>query len=358
MNQLLHIRRKSAGVQVAADAATLDWVRVRSGPYFDVEVSTEAGASWLVAGGLEHAPGAADFEPQEIIYPSGERCRVFVSRSSRLLVVDLPPGPWRRLYVLRMVRNLLRWELQSAGPLYLHGVAMTDPLADECICVLGPSGSGKSTLSYRMAQMGWRWLTQDDICLLEERPGQWTALGWPGALRLRRSALSLFPELPADEAAFTHPANVLEAALPSHTAFLRIFPEELVERLPTALVGEARVVAFLILDGASSSTTFESVAPVELALALHAAWDVLPERRAGAKVADALVGRRPWDEMVFNPRLLQAFGAPSLERLERSLASLSRAAPAWRIGRETWPHLVGSGGGMPWQAAPVAGVPT
>jgi len=353
MRASLEIRRRSARVHVLADDETLAWIRLRGAAFFELRPPSDPDC-WLVVAGRENAPDAPDYRLHEVEYLSGERCRTLVSRNARAVVVDLPPGSWRQLYVLRLVRDVLRWELQASRPLYLHGASMAQAGDRGAICVIGPSGSGKSTLSYMMAANGWDWISQDDLCLVEERRGEWSVLGWPGSLRLRRTALPLFPDLAASLAELGHPANALERRLPPEQGFVRVFPEELAQRLGGGIRGEAPVKAFLVLDPLEDGKDCKRMPTDEFVGCLRRAWDVIPERRPGRRVEDVLAGRIGWSELVFNPLLLEHFGPPDLDGLAASLERLAIYAPVWRVGRSFWPAVLGGATTLPWAAGQVA----
>ena len=329
---MLRIRRRSATLDLLTDADTTAWVCARGRGFFSFEGDiARQGNLWLVVGGLELAPARRDYGLHETSQPSGETCRFLVSPETRTLVVDLPPGPWRQLFVLRAIRDILRWELQSERALFLHGACVA--ASPHGVCILGRSGSGKSSLSYALTRGGkWSWVTEDDICILETSAG-WEVLGWPGSVRLRRSGVHLFPELQTVAKRLTHPANPLEAQLPTGKGMLRVFPEELSDLFGTVTEPECMLSAFFVLDPDAPLGCLEAVSPSSLTHALHLAWDVLPERRAGARVSEALEGMRSWSDMVFHTFLLASFGEPDITYLGERLERLAATIPAWRIDR-------------------------
>ena len=348
---MLILRRGRASVLVESDLATEAWVRMRSERFFEMSVSVDAACSWSVAGGVEHAPPAEDYVRHEIRYDSGEHCDVLISLTRRVLAVDLPPGPWRSVYVLRAVRNLLRWQLQAqSNPVFLHGAGLMHEPTGKGICLIGPSLAGKSTLSLALLGPCWGWVSQDDLCVVEMPLGSWMLLGWPGSLRLRRDALALFPSFAAKEFTFTHPANRLEAKPSVTNSRLHIFPEELSRALGCPIRGEAPVCAIAVLDPESEDDDLRPLSPEEITDALFQAWDVLPERRAGRRVADVFAGRRDWSNLPFFPLLLEYFGLPNIEVIEQKLTALASAVPGWRVSRHTLLRSTGVGQGF-WQSS-------
>jgi hypothetical protein len=321
-------------VEVTCDPEDASWLTRRSAPFFEVQEATRGGA-WTICAGRGRTPRSADYVAQEWTHPSGEFSRTLISAATRSLMVDISEGPWRPLYLLRAVRSLLRWQLQAQHALYLHGVAMARRADGAGVCILGRSRAGKSVLSYRLLVSGeWDFVTQDDICLLPSGGEGWTILGWPGALRLRRQALSLFPDLVESEGQLQHPANDLERKLPEHQAMLRIFPEELASLHGCGIRGEAPLRALIVLDAECPDREPVPLTASEIQEQLQLGADILPERRAGVSAEEARRGDRPWRDLLFNPQLLDAFGLPDLSALGVRRHALATGAPAWRAGRE------------------------
>lgn len=65
---------------------------------------------------------------------------------------------------------------------------------DRGVLLCGDSGAGKSSLTYACALKGWMLLSDDSTCLVRKSNPQ-VVVGNPFQIRLRDSAVSLFPEL-------------------------------------------------------------------------------------------------------------------------------------------------------------------
>ena len=104
------LTRLGAGVAVISDQDTGAWLRLRTHHYFGCSNFSEHAFQWQVFAGREFAP-AGKWTPHSRRFPNGEFCEYLVDLGARSIVIDLPPGIWRQLYALRVVRNILRWEL-------------------------------------------------------------------------------------------------------------------------------------------------------------------------------------------------------------------------------------------------------
>lgn len=325
---MLVLQRVAARVRVESDPSTEDWVQWRSQHFFEVHDLAGSRATWRVVRARDQVRPATNDGAD-----SDTGC-LRVSAAQHLVAVDAPPGPWHALWTLRAARHVLRWTLLAQMPaLYFHGAALADRRTGLGLCVLGPSQAGKSMLSYMLLGQGFDWISQDDLCLVAREGQHWSVLGWPGSLRLRRGAIKHFAELTAPKIRFSHPANAVRSTSPQ--ARLHLYPEELAALRGCGIRGEAPVAGFLVLDPRLEDETPQSMRTSALRDALFAAWDILPERRAGTRIADALRGAVDWREIVFNSALLDYFGLPDLDVLGARIEQLAAATPGWRIGRST-----------------------
>jgi len=301
----LQLWRLRARVTVKGDARSLAWIQERGRRYFDFNRAFPPEESWQVFAGREAAPSLA-WQAFNRGIPAAP-CRYLLNASHRIIVVDAPAGAWRDLWTLRLVRDLLRWMLFRDGALFVHANLVA---REGCgIAFVGKSGSGKSTLLLELLRKrAYSFVAEDDLALVRPDGGAVVGLGWPGCLRIRRSMLKFWPEL-ADESGLRHPANELERRGNPETSLLRLFPEELEARFGCTVMPEAAVHALARLEWASTPSCV-AMSSAQAGDALVEAWDLLPERKAGARPKYQVGGETQWRECCFNPPLFDFFGLP------------------------------------------------
>ena len=294
-----------ATVLVTGDPEAITWVRDRSRLYFELDAQFNDEDAWHIIAGKEHAPSLR-WQSYERGIPAAP-CMFLLNVNHGTIVVDTPPGPWRKLWTLRLVRDLLRWQLFHKGAVFIHASVVAH--GSTGVAMVGRKRSGKSTLSLQLVRNGdFGFVTEDDMTVIRKRNGALVALGWPGCLRIRRSMLKDLPEL-ADGSDFTHPANKLEKDGDPEFALLRLFPEEVAARCNSFIMPEISLNAVVRLEW-GTKTTLAPLSIESTAEALIEAWDILPERRAGARPQFDGGSVKHWRDCCFNPPLFDFFGTP------------------------------------------------
>jgi hypothetical protein len=187
------------------------------------------------------------------------------------------------------------------------------------VALIGPSRSGKTTMMLQfLRQREWAYVTEDDLTILPKSDGNVLALGWPGSIRVRRSMLLTTPEIRDAEARLSHPANELEKGLDPELALLRMFPEELCALMGCAQKPETALSSIVCLKWANCPSV-RVMKDGAVARHLNEAWDVLPERRQGARPPQDLEVSHDWHNTVFDPFLLDYYGVPALTPYASSL---------------------------------------
>ncbi len=321
------IKRRGASVRLTGDSQTLAWVRARGAGYFEFAVDEASTACWHIIAGREHA-GEFVSKLRGYHAVTSDHVELWLPPDERIVIVDVPTGPWRDLWALRMVRHILRWQLFHAGAIFLHGCAFAHDGAG--VAALGGSRAGKTTVLLQSLRMGGvAFVAEDDLTILQQPSGGIVALGWPGSVRLRRSMLHAFPEFSRTEE-FRHPANSQEAKLDPSVGLLRVFPEEIRSTFGCELQPEARLEAIGWVDWAPKPG-FERMRTDELQAVLHASWDILPERRPGTRPQLAQ-GRLPHSrEFCFHPFLHDIFGVPELGPFSDTLARYAPELKGYRV---------------------------
>lgn len=312
MDDALQVMRMGVKLTVIGDTRTLAWIRKRGQLYFDFGPCFPEEDSWRIYAGREHSPGG-DYQCFNRGVP-GAQCTYHMDVRRGIVVVDTPAGPWRDLWTLRVVRDLLRWMLFNRGAIFVHANLLAHD--NHGVALVGKSRSGKTSLLMNMLRgRTCAFVAEDDLTLVHNRSGDILGLGWPGCLRIRRSMLHFFPEL-SDESGLQHPANDLERAGDPETAQLRIFPEEAAERFGCQLVAQATVQALVRLEW-SATTSLTPLPDAETKAALLTAWDIIPERKAGTKPDYAGGAPHQWRACCFNPVLFDFFGGSFLGFTDR-----------------------------------------
>jgi hypothetical protein len=282
-----------------------------------------------VFAGREFAP-AGKWTPHSRRFPNGEFCEYLVDLGARSIVIDLPPGIWRQLYTLRVVRNILRWELFLRGAVFLHASCLA--FRGNGIALLGQSRGGKTTTLLNLLADGeLDYVTEDDLTVIPQADGRLLALGWPGCVRIRKSMLPAFPSILAASGKLTHPANQLEVNGNPDTALIRIFPEELAGIFGCKIVSETILDVGAWLQWNEHSST-QPLSRDEVMQRLRLSWDILPERKPGARPRLLDPKNPDWQTMVFEPFLLEAYGVPSLQQHEKNLGCVAGGIRGLAVG--------------------------
>lgn len=339
----VYFEYRNAAVRLIADSSTAACTQRRCKGFFTETSRWTKPTPWTIYAGVVPV-GAAQWRTYTRQSITGEACAFKVDHATRQLLVDLPPGPWCSLYTLRMIRNVLRWELFHRHAIFLHASCVArDGMG---IAILGATKSGKSTVTLDLLrQGGWQCVTDDELTVLVEPDGQLTGLGWPGAHRIRRNMLHLFPELSARLHEFSHPANQLPAEQHPHSGWLRLFPDELQQVYGCEMSPQVKLASAACLNWGPTSVQRHDQASV--AIVVRIAWDILPERRPGYRPDTRMVAANKWQQQVFDPFMLEAFGVPPLAQMERNLQRIEQSLPGYEVTHyghvdgKSLGHLVG-----------------
>ncbi len=163
------IQRLNASVRVSGDPRSLEWVMLKGRSYFEFPERPESNRTWTIVAGAEHAP---DLKWETHTRGAGvEKVAYWFSREQQVIVIDAIAGAWRNLWTLRLVRDLLRWQLFHAGAVFVHGGLFEHE--GRGFLLIGPSRAGKTTLLVRLMQIaGNALIGEDDLTLVPAPDGQ------------------------------------------------------------------------------------------------------------------------------------------------------------------------------------------
>jgi hypothetical protein len=324
----LVLSRMGIGVQVVSDPLTHSWLKARTSPYFSHSSGSDNGSMWQVIAGSEFAP-AGRWKTYYRQSANGERCKYLVDLQAKLIVVDLPLGPWRQLFTLRIIRNIFRWELFLQGAVFLHASCVS--IKGRGIALLGQSRGGKTTALLNLLERGHAdYVTEDDLTVVAQTNGTFRALGWPGCVRVRRSMIPQFADLQINPHKFTHPANGLEDAMNPDVGLLRVFPEELSSMYGCNIVPEVTLDIGAWCHWNKTQETLP-MSLEETSEGLRLSWDILPERKAGARPGLMDRNKPEWASLVFDPFLLEAYGVPDLKGHELTLHQIAENMRGFKV---------------------------
>ena len=230
--------------------------------------------------GSDIIPSSGEWE--HIVYTSnfGPDRNLFVDHTTREILISESSRSWRTLQMLRMIRNILRWEAFVTGDLFLHG-GLVD-MNGIGVAYVGGKKSGKtSSILAALLTEGSRLVSNDDLTI-REKNGQLIAYGWPRTINVRRDTirslqkvapglLDLIPDA-------KHPANIwpgphnegvpnLSDPVRSLPHSLWIYPAELTKatRSMTTRTSEVKVIIFPQFDDSVENPLLEQISPTEAA---------------------------------------------------------------------------------------------
>lgn len=321
---MYQLQRLGARVRFDADEDTVGWIAHRTKDYFDWTSTDNDPNVWTVLAGGK-SPTHGNWTRHQRRFPTGEFYDFWVNTDRRAIVVDLPYGPWRSLYLLRIIRNVLRWELFLNGAIFLHAGGIAN--AGSGYALLGAPRSGKSTLGLHMlTRPGWAFIAEDDLTLIHTQNGSTLALGWPGCVRIRRALLHHFPQVERYLNNLTHPANELEQNLDPQRSFVRIFPEELREIFGCAIVPQA-ILTTCFWTRSSDTPDAHRMTPEEAQTRLKHSWDIVPDRKGGVRSDVDNLQSQDWQGLVFDPFLMNSYVFPNLEPHLNHISIIAQKTP-------------------------------
>ena len=272
--------------------------------------------------------------------------KVIYDLQRRIILLETSSSQWLSIFLCRMVRDVLRWELLERGVLFLHGGMVA--LNGIGIALIGPPRSGKtSTALALLGAAGACHVAENDLAV-EFSGNMAVGMGWPRSVCIRGDTLGaldgIIPGLRQCLTTAVHPYNGKLSA--DGVRLFHILPSEIAQLTKRSVLDHAKlgmlVFPKFVMEG-DGSPQLERLSEAEAAWCLMDNWDFIPERKLGARANQALDGNRRWDSMCFNPFLGSAFDIPRVETLKPTILRLARVLPSYAL-RQTLEHLRFSSG--------------
>ncbi|AZS16350.1 hypothetical protein [Paenibacillus lutimineralis] len=183
----LLIEREEARVQFVANDGDLALLYDLIEPYLKVsKISNISHSIWTIYVIPELVPDGCKLKEITEDSPDGPGTRVFMNGEARVMAINQSDHKWRILYTLRMIRNLLRWQLYEQGKLFMHGGLAG--VGRKGVAYLGGKKSGKTSSILALLNYGAHYCSNDDLTFLVEET-EVRALGWPRSLCIRKDSL-------------------------------------------------------------------------------------------------------------------------------------------------------------------------
>jgi hypothetical protein len=310
-------------------------------PYFVVGQQPSMASQWTVYAGTAYSPDLAGARLYDRPSPGERSRRWWVNSARNWIVVDQPAGAWLQLYTIRIIRNLIRWQMLGAGAMHLHagGIALNG----RGVGILGPPRSGKTSLALcTIAQYGMGYLAEDDMTLMAESSNV-LGLGWPGSTRLRwdslRSIEAISKRADLETLPTEHPGNAASVrrspddVAPPEGWRLRLFPKEVARLFGAPLYERAAIDTLLFLEPAlnrAEHPTLSELSSSEAADPLRRNCDFAAERRPGARIA-AVPSSTDWEAIAYDSFLAGQFVPPDTEAIAAQLDGVTRRTTSYRL---------------------------
>lgn len=187
----LAVRRDGGRVDAVGSPADLRWLREQVAPFLACEPAVATGEDWTVYAESSYVPGGTrDWDYSEEEARGEPPRRVWWSAERRAIAVDQPDAHWRRMYLVRHVRNTMRRVFPHRPHVFLHAAGVEVDGAG--VVIMGGKRSGKTTtllatLALTEPSVPVRLVGNDDVSLLL-KDGEPIVLGWPRSIGVRRDS--------------------------------------------------------------------------------------------------------------------------------------------------------------------------
>lgn len=181
--------RKSASVGIVINEIYKDEIIKELYPYIHVsEVENFKENIWTIFSSKENVDDINEFNLYSMPSDGEPDNKMLLNLLEKKIIIDQEECKWMLKYLIRMLRNLLRWQLYTDNYFYLHGGIVESD--DVGIAYLGKKKSGKTSSILSILSMGnAKYITNDDITLYID--DKISALGWPRAIAVRPDTIDV-----------------------------------------------------------------------------------------------------------------------------------------------------------------------
>lgn len=162
-------------------------------PYIDINNVEEIGDNIIKIYSINSFSGDVDGYMEYIEKRENEPDNVILYRvKTREIIIVQNDDRWELKYCVRLIRNLIRWQMYTSNYVFLHGGMVN--IDNVGVAFLGKKRSGKtSSIITALTRCNSEYISNDDLCVFDDDNN--TALGWPRAISIRKDTLQYLDKL-------------------------------------------------------------------------------------------------------------------------------------------------------------------
>ncbi|QHE59809.1 hypothetical protein FHE72_01195 [Rossellomorea vietnamensis] len=157
-------------------------------PFFKIEkISEENSDTWTIIESVNPYEISKGFSRS--IEKNGEEPPIdlYINLHNKVIGLNNASLRWKPIFILRLLRNIFRWEFYKQGAVFIHGGLVE--YMNYGIAIIGHKKTGKtSTILSLLAKEGINFSTNDDL-LVACNDEELKAFGWPRSIGVRKETL-------------------------------------------------------------------------------------------------------------------------------------------------------------------------
>lgn len=247
MEKILIVKRKEVKIQVIIKENQISEFILLLVPFFSIEyINTLSSDIWSIYSSPKDEYDLTNFTIYNEPSPDGPGTNIYMDKDKKIIMVNQSDYKWEILYLVRMVRNIMRWLLWSEHIVYMHGGLVK--IKDYGIAIIGEKKAGKTStiLSIIGKCSASNFITNDDLSL-EVGENNIVGFGWPRALCIRYDTIcqlkKINPAFFEKIGKLNHPSNKYminysNIKISDHYYF---FPNEIADCSNTKLLSQTNI---------------------------------------------------------------------------------------------------------------------